>query len=135
MKCLVKPALALMRVPEVLDRVGAVGLLGVDPSLIECTIEQPSRWADERLALAVFLVSGLLAHEHQRRVRCACPKDGLGGVVVQLTAATFVDRCCKCGQGSTSRQIRLGAPGFDRRCLARHDGLVPRRSTTQTPGQ
>ena len=62
---------------EVLDRVGDVDLVAVDAGGGERLVEQAPRGADERMALFVLLVAGLLADEHDARVTRPLAEDGL----------------------------------------------------------
>jgi hypothetical protein len=71
---------------EVLDGVGLIRHLGVDVGIAERTREQSSGRTDERQALDVLLVAGLLTDQHHRRIRMAVTEDSLRGVLVQRTA-------------------------------------------------
>ena len=89
---LVDPPLAraLLGELEVLDRVGDVGLLAVDARVAQRAVEQDPGGPDERQAAPVFLVTGLLADEHQPGRRRTSPEDGLRRVDVQRAAAALL---------------------------------------------
>src|SRR5215468_2941577 len=74
--------------PEVLDDIGQVGVVAVDARTPQGAVQQPPRGSDERLALDVLPVSGLLAHQHQSRAAATLPEDRLGGLGVQLAGGT-----------------------------------------------
>ena len=59
-------AAALTRPAEVLDHVGPVGVIRVDPGLHDGVDQQPPGRPDERPSFAVLTVAGLLPDEHQR---------------------------------------------------------------------
>ena len=87
---LVQAALAAQLPLEVLDRVGDVEVLAIDPRRLERAVEQASRRPDERQSLLVLLVAGLLADQHHARVRVAGAEHRLGGVGPQrAVAGTF----------------------------------------------
>ena len=68
------PALAPRLVAEVLDRVGDVDVVAGDAGPLEAPVEHRAGGADERVALDVLAVAGLLADEHQRaRARAPSP--------------------------------------------------------------
>lgn len=71
---------------EVLDRVGDVQAVLVDPRVPQGPGEQSSGGPDEGHALAVLLFAGLLADQHHARVRAALPEDRSGRVPVERTA-------------------------------------------------
>src|SRR2546422_151936 len=69
-RCLVDAPLATASGErEVLDGIGDVRRLAVDADFFECSIEDLAGRADERLALSVLDVAGLLADEHDPSVR------------------------------------------------------------------
>ena len=63
---LVEPALAARLELEVLHRVGYVHARAIDAGFGERPVEELSRRADERTPCEIFLVAGLLPHEHHR---------------------------------------------------------------------
>src|SRR5581483_3302354 len=71
-------ALALCGPFEVLDHVGHVDLGAVDTRSLQRLVEQVPGRSDERAALLVLLVAGLLAHEHHFGVGRTLTEDGLG---------------------------------------------------------
>ena len=88
---LVDAALAAGLPFEVLDRVGDVGVGTLDAALAQGAIQEVAGRADERVALLVLLVPGLLADQGQERVRAALAEHGRGRPLVQVTA------CAGCG--------------------------------------
>ena len=79
---LVDAPLAAQLEPEMLDRVGDVDVGRVDAGVVDRLAQQPAGRADERQALLVLDVAGLLADEDDPGVRGAAAEDGLGGVLV-----------------------------------------------------
>src|SRR3954468_9659984 len=77
---LVKASLAAQLPLEVLHGVGDVEMLAIDAGLAERLVQQPSGGPDEWQALLVLLVTGLLAHHHDARVRVADAEHRLRGV-------------------------------------------------------
>jgi len=65
------------------DRVGDIGLVAVDAGFVQGTVEDFAGRADERPPGEIFLVAGLLADQHDRRVRRTFAEHGLGGVAPQ----------------------------------------------------
>ena len=68
-----------------LDGVRDVDLVPIDSRGAQAVIEQPSGGADEGLALDVFAIARLLAHEHHLGVWSAIAEDRLGACLVQIT--------------------------------------------------
>jgi hypothetical protein len=85
---LVEPPLSARLPLEVFHRVREVERDSIDTSGDERTIEQLSRRPDERFTRAVFLIAGLLAHEHDARPRWARTENGAGRVAPQGTRPT-----------------------------------------------
>ena len=56
----------------------------IDARLFQRRVEETSGRTDERLALEVLLVTGLLAHQHQARVLAAFAENGLGRALPQV---------------------------------------------------
>ena len=52
---------------EMLDRIGDIDVVVWDAGIIQRPPQEKAGRTDERLALAVFLVAGLLAHQHEMR--------------------------------------------------------------------
>jgi hypothetical protein len=88
----VNPPFAAGLVPEVFDGVGDVGIAGGDPGLLEPLGQDTAGGPDERVALPVLAVTGLLAHEHQVGSAGALSHDGLGGPLMEITGPTLLDR-------------------------------------------
>jgi len=65
---------------EMFDRPGDVDFASVDAGLDQGAVEHMPRRTDERLAGEVFLVAGLLANQHDARVRRAFAKHSLGRI-------------------------------------------------------
>ncbi|OBH78330.1 hypothetical protein A5682_21205 [Mycobacterium mantenii] len=66
---------------EVLDRVGLIDDVRIDAGVLQGAGQQSPRRPDERLAGAVLLVTGLLAHQHQRRAGMPAAEDRLGRIL------------------------------------------------------
>lgn len=76
---------------EVLDSVGQVGGVSVDAGFFHAGIEQASGGADEGMAHEIFLISGLLAYEHDGRRGTAFAEDGLRRMAVEIAAPAILD--------------------------------------------
>src|SRR5919201_1906907 len=74
---LMEPFLAARLPLEVFDRVGHVDQGPVDAGLLEGAIQKAPGWADERFALDVLAIAGLLSNEHDRRAIAPLTKYGL----------------------------------------------------------
>jgi hypothetical protein len=69
---------------EVLDRVGDVDLVAIEPSLGEASIEELPGWTDERMALEVLTVTRLLTYDHHPSRGGALAEHGLRAEVVKV---------------------------------------------------
>ena len=65
---------------EMFDRARDIDLLAIDAGLDQGAVEHMPRRTDERLAGEVFLVAGLLANQHDARVRRPFAKHSLGRI-------------------------------------------------------
>ena len=74
---------------EMFDRAGNVDLLAVDAGLDQGTIEHLPRRSDERLSGEIFLVAGLLADQHNSRVRRTFAKHGLRRILPERAGAAM----------------------------------------------
>src|SRR6185369_777421 len=74
---LVQPQLAALQEFEVLHRVGDVVAHPRDAGVLERAVEELARGADEGLAGEILAVAGLLADEHDPRLRRALAEHGL----------------------------------------------------------
>ena len=91
---------------EMLDHVGDINLGALDSHFNQNLIEQVSRGANERLTLAVFLISGLLANKHNQRLGRPFPENRLRRVFPEITSSTS---CCSFSKGHNAepwREIR-----------------------------
>jgi hypothetical protein len=77
---------------EVLDRVGEVDLGSVQARLGEGSVQDGSRRPDERPALFVLAVAGLLTDEHQPRRDRSLAEHGLRPEVVQIAPGADLGR-------------------------------------------
>src|SRR4051812_42763521 len=77
---LVEAPLAAQLPFEVLHRVRDIKMLPVDTRRFQAAVEEPSGRPDEGQALLVFLVAGLLAHQHDASMGVAGAEHRLGGV-------------------------------------------------------
>jgi hypothetical protein len=62
---------------EMLDGVSYINFFAVDTGFDQRVIEQLACGTDERFSDKIFLVAGLLAHQHELAVRCAFTENGL----------------------------------------------------------
>ena len=83
---------------EVLDGVRDVHVVTRDSCLVEGTIEQLARRADERPARAVFHVARLLADDHHACGARSLPEDRLRADLEQIAALTAFRRDAKLGE-------------------------------------
>src|SRR5690606_36878701 len=90
---LVNAPLAARLPLEVLDRIGDVHLLARNASLVERAIQQCAGWTDEGMALLVFLVAWLLAHEHQGGGRVMFTEYRSGGYVPEGKSPASLGFC------------------------------------------
>jgi hypothetical protein len=88
---LVDAPLAARLEKEMLDGVRHVDAVGCDARFVEQRAQQSAGRPDERPALLILLVAGLLADEHQARVGRPFTGDALRRVLPQLAAAAAVD--------------------------------------------
>ena len=100
---------------EVLDRVGLIDQRRVDAGVLEGAGEQATGRADERLAGAVLLVAGLLAHQHDRRSGVPIAEHRLGGVFEKRTAVACFGRIAQRVEVPLLRKV-AGGPGCVRCC-------------------
>ncbi len=75
----VDAALAALLELEMLDRIREIDRRPVEADLLHGLRQEPARRADEGPALAIFLVSRLLAHEHDGGADRAFAEHGLRG--------------------------------------------------------
>ena len=71
-----------------LDGVGDVHRFAIDAGLLDDAVEQTARGADEGVSPNVLLVTGLLAHQHNRGIAGAFPSHGLRGSLPQIASMT-----------------------------------------------
>ncbi|EQD86887.1 hypothetical protein N599_07455 [Saccharopolyspora erythraea D] len=91
-----------------LDGVGQVGVVALDARLREREVEQPARRADERLALDVLAVPGLLADEQHPGSRGPGPEDRLSGRLVEVAAPAVPRRVAQRAQTAPGGHERFG---------------------------
>ena len=77
---------------EVFHGVRDVNLRAVDARTFERPVQHAAGGTDEQLADAVLFVAGLLADEHDRRVRRAGTEDRLRGATPEITASAIGSR-------------------------------------------
>jgi hypothetical protein len=66
-----------------------VGEVRVRPRDVRCPerlVEKPTGWTDERPASSIFLITGLLADQHQQRVRRTFAEDRLCAALVEIAS-------------------------------------------------
>ena len=113
-RLLVEAPLAPVLVLEVLHGVGDVEPGAIEPGLLDATPEHAPRRPDERLALAVLLVAGLLADQDDPGRGRPFPEHRLGRGLVEGTALAPLRRP---GQAAES-----AARGHEGRCRPRRHG-------------
>ncbi len=108
-----------------LDDVGDIGELAVDPGFLERPVEQLSGGPDERPAGEVLLVAGLLADEHQPGLWPSFAEDGLRARLPEVTAFAPLG-----GVANLLERLVLGGEK-----LVGHEWYVPsRRYHATSPG-
>src|SRR5580704_6351297 len=95
---LVDPSLTPELVAEMLDHVGDVDVVAGYPRSLESLVEDATRWPDERMAFDVLAVAGLLADQHQARVRGALAHNRLRGALPQIAGAALLHLPVQAGQ-------------------------------------
>ena len=105
---LVDPALTALLEPEVLDGVRHVHRRPVDAGLVHRLLQQSAGRTDERDALAVLDVAGLLSHQHHPCLWAAAGEDSLGCWAVQLAALAVHRRL--------SQSLDVGVLGYPLLC-------------------
>src|SRR6185503_543503 len=101
------PLAALVRSPvEMLHSVGHVHFGAVDSCCGESLVENSSRRANEGMAAKVFLVTGLLADQHDGGSLCSFSENGLRGMLVKVAALAGSSSRAKRGQSSHLGQKR-----------------------------
>src|SRR5262249_41687735 len=82
----VDAALAARLELEMLDRVGHIGPLAVEPGRRQRAVEDLSGRSDKRATGQILLVAGLFADKHQGRIGGTFSEYSLGGAGMQRTA-------------------------------------------------
>src|SRR5690606_26600912 len=113
---LVQASLAALDELEVLDRIGLVNLLSVDPGAVEMRVEHPAGGPDERASRQVLLVARLLADDHQFGLSRALAHDRLVVEKADRAAATGMDRLVD-SRKAPGPVLQHLLPGFDHRAL------------------
>jgi hypothetical protein len=100
------PPTTLGRQPfEMFDHVRNINFGAIDSHFNQNLIEQLSRGARKRVTLAVFLISGLLANEHDPRPRGPFPENRLRRIFPKITASTGCRRFLKGHEAEPRREI------------------------------
>src|SRR5258706_1873178 len=106
---LVQAAFAARLPLEVLHRIGDVELRPVEARLMQRLVEDAPGGADERMALAVLDVPGLLADQHDACARTALAENGLRSVLPQGAGAAiarfFAQLLYACGRARLTRLV------------------------------
>ena len=100
----VNPALAARHPLEVLDHVGDVGPLPVDPCLLERPVEQLAGRADERPPFAILDIARLLADQHEAGTRRSFAEHRLGRVLEQRAGRAAAGVLLQLGQAALGRE-------------------------------
>jgi hypothetical protein len=109
---LVDPPLPARHPLEVLDHVRDVGVAPLDPGLVQRLVEDGAGGPDERLALPVLAIPGLLADQHGARALQSLAEDGLRRTLPQGTSPALLDRRAQLRKGRPLRDERLGSGGL-----------------------
>jgi hypothetical protein len=96
---------------EMLHNVRDVGIAGRDSRPVEPLVEDPAGRTDERVALDVLAVPGLLADQHHGGSLGPFTHHGLGGVRVQVAGPAGVDRAVQVAQRGMLGYRRGGSIG------------------------
>src|SRR5918999_139957 len=107
-RLLVNAPLSACRPLEVLDGIRHVDLRAVDASLLERAVKQLPRRADERPALLVLLVAGLLADEHHLGFRGALAEHRLRPGLQERAGLAAGGRLAELGKRGPRRNERCG---------------------------
>ena len=83
---------------EVLDHVGDVDVVAIDPRFIQGLVEDRTRRTDERPAGEVLSIARLLADHHHSGLPRAFPGDRLGCASVKPAGPAFLDRLAELRQ-------------------------------------
>jgi hypothetical protein len=92
-----------------LDHIGDIRVHRVDSGRLKALIENATGGTDERLALKVFVVAGLLADQEDAGGTPALSKYGLRGILKESAALTGPSRFAERGHGNPRRQELKGA--------------------------
>ena len=95
---------------EVLHRIGEKNLDAADSGSFQRPVENPSGRTDKGLAGEIFLISRLLADQHQRRACRPFARHHLCGREIQRTSRVFGLRLAQGGK-RLNRQVALGLVG------------------------
>src|SRR4029077_19791902 len=83
---------------EMFHRVRDINLLAINSRFFQRPVHDFSSWSHERFTLLIFVIAGLFANQHDRRVIRAFTKDGLRGPLVEMARRTFVSRVAYLGK-------------------------------------
>src|SRR5688572_17446980 len=125
----VNPSLAARLPLEMLDRVGQINLCRIETGFRQRVAQQLPGWTHEWLAGEVLLISGLLADQHQPRIRRTLAEHRLGGALPKVAPPASSSGFAKCGQRT---RFRHDAP----RAAARSPpkGRIPSRRASRWDG-
>jgi len=115
---------------EVLDRVGDVHLVAIEPGIDEASVEQLPGWTDERMALEVLTVTRLLTDDHHPSRGGALAEHGLGAEVVEV--APGADLGCTLERLEVDSRWEEGLRGW---VLVGHVSFVPGGGGPQHPSR
>lgn len=77
---------------EVLDRVGDVNRVAIDPRFLERAVENIPGRPDERFPGQIFSIAGLFAEQHESRAFAAFAEHGLGRIFVKRAGGAMRGR-------------------------------------------
>jgi hypothetical protein len=106
----VNPAFAALFKLEMFDRIRDVYLGTIDSCVLQSSIEEMAGRSDERAALLILLVSGLLADKNDPRRAGSLSKDRLGGATVKVASLAPLNRIVQNVQAPRVRNEGLSPP-------------------------
>ena len=108
-----------------LHRVGDVHELSIDAGPLEGLVEQPPRWTDKRMPGEILAVTGLLAHQHDQRLRVALAEYGACGALPEVASPATGRRVAQRLEPAVLRNVLAGAKLVSSSVVGRrHAGTV-----------
>ena len=105
---------------KVFDNVGDIDFGAIDAGLFQRMVEQLAGRPNKRAPVAIFLITGLLANQHDGSFGSSLPENGLGGVPPQIASMAGPSGSSKFVKGPVRRDLlRCGDDRLDASSLAR----------------